>query len=472
MSGEVEKLPDLTREHRDYLWQSGWPLHLLYTHQQHVIERLYYGDLKELHEIVFQCGRRVGKTGVLTWDAHTFCCRNPGVIVVYLAPTWKQLRNIVEPHLRRYIADMPVAMQPEYRRHEGELRYPNGSVMYLAGCERGSEERLRGMEAHRWYVDEGSSVAGLEYLVNDILVPMSLTTDAVGIISSTPPKQPAHEFARVYCANAEREGRLVHLTVHDATHIKRETIARLCKAAGGADSITWRREYLAELVFDTEAAVVPEFVRNEAQIVEERKRPPFCKKYVVGDIGFVDLSFWVFAYVDFEHATVVIEDELVFSGKATSDQVPFLRAKEKELWGNDRPTRLVDASDMVRIEFERTDRECSVGPVDNRDLDATVNAMRLATQRLSYRIHPRCTHLISHLRNATWNRQRTSFERIDGFGHFDGCAALMYLLKHASTRVNPFPDVPPEANREEWHIPARRTGTGAQGLARLKRRSG
>jgi hypothetical protein len=477
LTADVERLPDLTRDHRDYLWESGWPLHLLFGHQRRVIERLHHGDLADHHEVVFQCGRRVGKTGVLTWDANTFCHRTPNVVAVYLAPTAKQLRAIVEPHLRRYIADMPEAMRPEYRRHEGELKYPNGSILYLAGCERGSEERLRGMEAHRWYVDEGSSVAGLEYLVNDILVPMSLTTDAVGIISSTPPKQPAHEFARVYCANAEREGRLVHLTVHDATHIRPETIARLCKATGGADSITWRREYLAELVFDTEAAVVPEFTRYESEIVEERERPAYCRKWVVGDIGFVDLSAWLFAYADFEAATIVIEDELVFSGKATSDQVPFLKAKERELWGepandNAKPIRLVDASELVRVEFPRTDPAYSVGPVDNRDLDATINALRLATQRLRYRIHPRCRHLISHLRNGTWNRNRTSFERVDGFGHFDFVAAIAYLLKHANTSTNPFPAVPEEASRENWAIPARRPGTGAQGLARIKRRSG
>ncbi len=448
---------------------------MLYSHQREVIRRLHHGDLATHHEVVFQCGRRVGKTGTLTWDANAFCSRNPGVVVVYLAPTAKQLRAIVEPHLRRYTADMPESMRPEYRRHEGELRYPNGSVLYLAGCERGSEERLRGMEAHRWYVDEGSSVAGLEYLVNDILVPMSLTTDAVGIISSTPPKQPAHEFARVYAANAERDGRLVHLTVHDAAHIKRETIARLCKSAGGEDSITWRREYLAEMVFDTEAAVVPEFTRLEAQIVEDRPRPPFARRYVVGDVGFVDLSAWLFAYVDFENALIVIEDELSFTGRAASDQAAALHAKERELWpsfraanDNGRPERLADAEPLVRVEFERALKGYAVGPVDNRDLDATVNALRVATQRLRYRIHPRCRTLISHLRNATWNRQRTGFDRVEGFHHFDFVAALMYLNKHASFSVNPFPDRPPEATRENWAIP--HSKPRPNGLAALKRR--
>jgi hypothetical protein len=470
----VEQLPDLTRDHRDFLWERGWPTHLLYSHQQDVIRRLYFGDLADLHEVVFQWGRRSGKTGVLTWDAHTFCSRNPGVVVVYLAPTAKQLRAIVEPHLRRYIGDMPEAMRPEYRRHEGEIRYPNGSILYLAGCERGSEERLRGMEVHRWYVDEGAFVVGLEYLVNDILVPMSLTTDAVGVISSTPPKQPAHEFARVYCANAEREGRLVHMTVHDATHLNPETIARLCKTNGGEDSITWRREYLAELVFDTEAAIVPEFVKLEPQIVEERKRPTHCKKYVVGDIGFVDLSAWLFCYVDFEHALLVVEDEMQFTGKAASDQASELRRREVALWGepandNAKPQRYVDATDLVRVEFPKGEPGYNVGPVNNQDLDATVNGLRRATQERRYRIHPRCRQLIAHMKMGTWNKRRTEFERVEGYGHFDGIAALMYLVKSASVRTNPFPSVPPEATREDWAIPAQRPGTGAPGLAQLKR---
>jgi hypothetical protein len=244
--------------------------------------------------------------------------------------------------------------------------------------------------------------------------------------------------------------------VHDARHLKTETVMRLCRKTGGEESATWRREYLALDVYDSESSIVPEFVKHESEIVEACTRPEYCDKFTVGDIGFVDLSFWLFGYYDFERALIVVEDELVFSAKATSDQVPALRKREVELWGaQSKPTRWVDASPLVRAEFTRADRDYAVGAADNRDLDATVNQLRLATQRLRYRIDPRCRQLIAHLKNGTWNRTRTGFERVDGFGHFDGVAAMVYTAKHCLTNRNPFPSPRDVLSHEDHVFPSR-----------------
>jgi hypothetical protein len=313
--------------------------------------------------------------------------------------------------------------------------------------------------------------------VQSIVMPQTLTTNGRIIMIGTPPVHPAHDFAQVYCKRAAAEGKIVEKTIHDAKHIDPERVVEYAKEEGGEDSIAWRREYLVQDVYDSESAIVPEFTRHESAIVEERKRPRFAKRFVVGDTGFVDLSFWLFAYVDFEEAVIVIEDELVFTATAASDQAKVLAAKERALWGNwatpandnGKPTRLADAADLVRVEFPKGEPGYNVGPVNNQDLDATVNRLRRATQEHRYRIAPKCKNLIAHVKMGTWNRQRTSFERVAGYGHFDGCAALAYLVKHVNLKSNPFPDVPPEANREDWHIPAQRPGTGAPGLAQLKR---
>jgi hypothetical protein len=471
----VEQLPDLTRDHRDHLWSEARPFHLLYSHQRG-ISRAYHESADTALEVVLKCGRRFGKSAWCVWEAITAGLRNPGWIILYAAPTAKQLRSMIKPHVMRYVADCPEHIRPQVKWQDGEILFKNGSVIHLAGTDNGNAERLRGPEAHLCIVDEASFMAELSYLVEDIMSPQTATTDGRIIITSTPPKQPAHDFAQVYVPRATlgEDSLLIHRATTDAQHIKPERIERLKRKAGGEDSITWRREYLALDVYDTESSIVPEFVKHEAEIVAEMPRPAHFKRYVFGDIGFVDLSAWIFAYVDFERALLVIEDEMAFTGKAASDQARELRQRERELWGepandNARPQRYVDATDLVRVEFPKSVPGYNVMPANNQDLDATVNTLRVATQERRYRIHPRCRQLIAHLKMGTWNSRRTGFDRVDGFGHFDFVAALMYGWKHANMRTNPFPDVPPEANREDWYIPAQKPGKGAPGLAQLKR---
>jgi hypothetical protein len=466
---DAEKLPDLEPEHRAHLWQLGWPVHRLFRHQFELSEAF---NTSSARVFVVKCARRFGKSWWLCIEMLGFALRNPNARLLYLAPTAKQVRMIIEPHMHSILAECPAHLRPEHRRQDGQWNFPNGSILYMAGVDNGNAERLRGIETHLAGLDEPGSMSDLEYVVQSIVLPQTLTTDGRIVMIGTPPVQPAHDFARIYCARAAAEGRLVEKTIHDARHISPERIAEYAKEEGGEDSITWRREYLAEDVYDTESAVVPEFARNESVLVEERERPRYVNRYVIGDIGFVDLSFWLFCYVDFDDAVLVVEDELVFQHKAASDQAAELLAKERALWGDllKPPVRLCDAELLVLAEFSRADRRFAVGPVDNKDPDATVNRLRLATQRHQYRIDPRCRQLIAHVKSATWNKQRTSFERVDGFGHFDGVAALMYAVKHANIHgQSPYPALPEGANAADWKLPPQQS-KGADGWGALKRR--
>jgi hypothetical protein len=470
----VEQLPDLTRDHRDYLWKTGWPLHLCYSQQRDLSRRF---SEHERRVFVVKCARRFGKSWWACVEALGFALRTPNARILYLAPTAKQVRMIIEPHMHRILADCPASLRPDHRKQDGQWNFANGAILYMAGVDNGNAERLRGIEAHLVVFDEPGSMSDLEYVAQSIVLPQTLTTNGRIVMIGTPPVHPAHDFAQVYCRRAMLDGSLVEKTIHDAKHIAPEIVSEYAKEEGGEDSIAWRREYLVQDVYDSESSIVPEFTRLESELVEERERPRFARRYVVGDTGFVDLSFWIFAYVDFEKALLVVEDELVFTATAASDQAKALAAKERELWGswgqaandNGKPQRYADAADLVRVEFPKGEPGYNVAPVNNQDLDATVNALRRATQERRYRIHPQCRQLIAHVKMGTWNRQRTNFDRVDGYGHFDGVAALMYAVKHASIRTNPFPDVPPEANREDWYIPAQKPGKGAPGLAQLKR---
>jgi hypothetical protein len=54
-------------------------------------------------------------------------------------------------------------------------------------------------------------------------------------------------------------------------------------------------------------------------------------------------------------------------------------------------------------------------------------------------INPRCKQLIFHLKNATWNKNKTEYERsLDG-GHYDLIDALAYLVRNIAYTRNPYP---------------------------------
>ena len=60
-----------------------------------------------------------------------------------------------------------------------------------------------------------------------------------------------------------------------------------------------------------------------------------------------------------------------------------------------------------------------------------------------------CPELVGHLRAAIWNKQRTKFEFVDGFGHFDGVDALKYLCRHVVRGHNPWPSTAYDTGEED-----------------------
>lgn len=401
------------------------------------------------------------------WGKSFWCCvesvelalRVPGAQIRYAAPTAKMVRSIIEPVMRVVLRDCPEPLRPHHSRQEGVWRYPNGSEVHVAGCDQGGADRLRGTATHLGIVDEAGFVADVEYVVGDVLLPQTLTTGGELLVVSTPATTPAHPFQQM-CADAAASGAYAHRTIFDAPHIPRRLAEEYIEERGGIESTAARREYLAEHVVDEEGAIVPEFTREEPHIVQAVERPEHYDAYVVGDLGFVDLTVWLLGYYHFDMAVWVVERELVFRNASTGDMVPALKAAERELWGDKEPfIRIADAEPMVLREFTSGRNEQGeqhgyrVSKARNDELDAAVNGLRLATRKRGYRIHPSCKVTISHLRYGIWNRARTGFERMEGYGHFDGVAAAMYMERHVRRDRNPYPRLPPGVTLDTHWVP-------------------
>lgn len=462
-------------------WRAGRLDYALNSSQQ-ALRSLFYDA--PARRIVAKIARRWGKTRTCSVLAFESALKGPRRRILYAAQTQAAVREFVSPHFRDLAVDAPDDLKPELIG--GEMRFQNGSRIVLQGCDdQMKADRLRGPEAHDAFVDEGGFIPVLGYVVRDVIRPQLATTGGRMLIASSPPEAADHPF-ETFATEAEERGAFMRRDIYDAPHVPREEIAQWCADVGGEDSIAWMREGLALSVTDPTRAVVPEFSELEARIVRsDYERPEHFNCFVVGDLGYVDMTVVAFAFHDFERSTLVIEDELALR-RPTSDIVQrdasIIAAR---LWGERRPlVRKLDGPPITVADIARLERtELAQGAdspekwstVFNGDLSAAVNALRMRMKRGRLVVHPRCRTIIAHLRSARWNAARTSFERMqtdEGQHHYDGCAAVVYLAREVRARehVNPIPPVPHGATPYTHRIPAELTQTGRE--QKLKRAFG
>lgn len=401
--------------------------------------------------VVYDIARRWGKSFYFATEAIETCLATPGGRVPYACGTVTSLREFIVPIFAQIIATAPLDVRPEIVGDE--VRFQNGARIVFAACEdRAKAERLRGPKSHKIIVDEAGFIPVLSYVVNSVLLFQLAGTGGKLLMGSSPPESPSHPFVEFY-QRAEADHAAMTATIYDTPLLTTEDIGELCYACGGADSVTWRREGLAEFITDPTRAIVPEFTTLQSKLVEaytpvtpDGYDKPSVDRYIVGDLGFVDLSAVLFAEWDFNGAMLSVIDEH-FSERTTTDLLQHaVDDIAKERWGHEPVYRRhMDASARARADLQRLQddgdptAENAWRAANNQERDVLVNRLRLATSRLRYRIHPRCENLIRQLRHGVWNERRTDFARADGYGHFDGVAAMMYLERHVDRTHNPTP---------------------------------
>jgi hypothetical protein len=437
------------------LWHRGDLSHLLHKTQEQLRDAYLRSTSRRY---VICCARQLGKSYLACTLGCEQCLQLPGSQVRYAAPTAKMVQKIIEPLMfRKILAECPPELKPRYWRQEGLWSWPNGSEFHVAGTDKGGAERLRGTGTHLGIIDEAGIIDDLDYLVSDILMPQTITTNGRILELSSPPRTPAHPFQR-HCQEAEEAGAYQHRTIYDAPHISDAQREEYMEESGGPDTSTWRREYRAQFVVDEESAVIPEFSRHEADVVGELELPNYRNAIVAMDVGYTDLTAALLGYYHWDAAKVVVEDEAVLQHATSGPINDAVKAREAERWGTKKPqTRVVDAPQIVVADLNALHPGQPWREARKDDKDAQINALRLAIARHDVLIHPRCKVLISHLRHAVWNKARTSYERSGDHGHFDAVDAMVYLLRHVDRHSCPIPDLLPH-QRPDTHWTIGRTG--------------
>lgn len=424
-------------------WQTGRLRYKLDS-----LQRKCYDRIEECAgaSFYFNKARRVGGSYLLTVRAVEQCIRKPNAQVRYAAPTTKALRKIVSPNLRKVLADCPQGMRPKWSTLEQEYRFPNGSILALAGCDAQRYEDLRGTEADEIYMDEVGFIDELDYILNDVLLPQVQDTGGRVVMVSTPARSPSHPSVRL--ANEHRAaGQFFECTVWDNPRKTRaehelffKRLARGVPLDAFYRSSMFRREYLAEFIVDETRAVIPEWTKERAlECTMDLPMPSAFDAYAGIDIGFRDGCAYVLGYWDFPNARLVITDELLQFGQgdANNKSVGLLdtfqknaaKIDEERLGAFKRPLRMCDHDLIAADELNRRKFYCR--PADKRDKEIRVNHLRELIRDGKLILNPRCVKLNAQLFGTIWNEQRTSFERNDG-GHGDLLDALIYL----STVVN------------------------------------
>lgn len=389
--------------------------------------------------------RRIGKTVFLSGMAVFECLAKPGARVLFLSKTTENLREIIDQGMSVVLATCPDSIRPTYKERSSKFVFPNGSEIRLKGLDKAGGDSVRGVKADLIVFDEACFMNDLRNLVKDIAMPMVIANHGYMLFGSSAPSSPGHESLSII-QECEAEGTLVKRTIYDCPRWTERQIEQFKREAGGEETTTFRREYLCELVADSERAILPAATAKKMEAIVKTPEPLTYTpdRYVALDIGYRDLTVALFAYWDYLRGKLVIEDELVLKeNTATTDNIAKgIREKEQQLWGGSKPYKRVSDTDprliadlrkLSGIEFVATKKDNLMAQVNN------ANIMILNEQ---IEIHPRCKVLPTHMKYGLWNKQFTMFERSDALGHCDAVAALVYLIRNITKNHNPIIEQP------------------------------
>jgi PBSX family phage terminase large subunit len=413
-----------------------WRLHAGQT-------KMYNAIKGASHKIyVINSSRRLGKSFLLCLLALEHALKHDGIQIKYAAPNQKMARKIVFPLIQQILEGCPTEIKPKFHRHDGEFIFKNGSVITVCGTEMGQVDGLRGTACDLALIDECGFMDNLTYVIDDVLMPQMLDRpNSRMILASTPPVSPDHPYVTKYIKNAMENGAYAKFTIYDNPRLHPDQIEEFKKEAGGDTSTTWRREYMAEIVTDTDNAIFPEATADSfmEQIVFEIPRPTFFIPITAIDLGYIDYTGVLFGYYHFLLNKIVIEDELLVNRTNSALLIDMIKTKEVALWGKTPvKNRVVDGPALVIADLNEQHRFGCRTP-DKGDFVARVNRARVDLAAEKVIINPRCEKTRTQIQHSVWDSSRKSFARNSSGGHFDLAAAFIYLIAHINRTSNPYP---------------------------------
>jgi hypothetical protein len=426
---------------REILWRKGKVSDFLLDSNQKILRDQLKSTKRKTHVALFsrQSGKSYGALGIAAEELLT----RKNITICYVAPRLKQGKKIVKSTFDEIFKSCPQDIKPKFDRDSSTYIFPSTkSKLELYGFNAEEIESARGPKAHMIIVDECGFMNDLKYGLKSVLYPKLNSTKGSMLLISTLPRSQGHEFWSIV-KEAEYKETLLNRNIYQCPRYTQEDIDGFAEEVGGYDSVDFKREYLNIMITDEDHAVIPE-ANDEvlAKIVKQYNRPAYYDCYVSMDIGVKDLTGVLYAYYDFITGKVVIEDEATFKGKSftTANLASSIKKIEEYLWNLKKPfLRVSDNNNLILLNDLSIDYGITFIPTAKDNKHAWLNQIRILIAEERIVINPKCKQLIFHLKNATWNKNKTDYERsLDG-GHYDLIDALAYLIRNISFTRNPYP---------------------------------
>jgi hypothetical protein len=407
-------------------------------------------ELKRGNMFLLECHRRYGKSTVCSVLGTEIAEKYPNSIVRFVAPTIKQADDIFKPIFSELFLDHP--NPPEWKENKKQYHFKNGSKISIHGTENDQMEALRGLRSDATFVTEIRDIAKLAYLINDILLPQTLTTLAPIIFDSTPAKDMTHYYYTLKDM-LDLTNSSITFTLDDNDKIKESVKKKWIEQAGGMNSPTVQREYFCKRIKDESLHVIPEWEEKYVINKSLSSNFPFYHKYVAMDMGVRDNTSILYAYYDYVDATLRIFDEDLVNGDQLTTELisSMIKDKETKLFNNKYTGNILHQPDRVfRRIADNTNPQLlndlshtygiSFIPVVKTNLQAMVNKVRIWSRAGRIEIHENCKYLIKCIDSAMWkDGKKDDFARSDLYGHFDALAALVYLVRAIDENTSPLP---------------------------------
>ena len=169
------------------------------------------------------------------------------------------------------------------------IEFANGAFIELAGNSTKAErEKLRGKDSSMFVIDEAQSHQGLGYLITSIIQPIVKGRNGVMILSGTGPITAGGVWEQII--NDETWSK------HTATMEDNPTIPAgalqdvLTENGWDENNITYRREYLGQIVYDTNRLIVPQ---RSYYTLSDIKNRTFDACIIGVDFGYSDYNAFV-----------------------------------------------------------------------------------------------------------------------------------------------------------------------------------
>jgi len=354
----------------------------------------------------------------------------PGVSILITA----KHKDLIEQNLflpmKQIVAEEKIDGAFDFSRNPIRMTFlPKNILCFCAGAKDDrAEDGIRGMTIQAWLGDEIT------------LYPESFFNMAMSRLSHEPrvafltcnPDMLTHFVYRKWIAT--REAKNFKFSLTDNPSLDPGYIEKLKK---GYTGVYYTRYIEGEWGGSDDSLVIPEYFEARDEILQTRDLPPSYVPMMSLDVGWRDFTFALFGYYDFADDMIVIDDEVVIKKNMNTEMLARMtKEKEDELFGKPCVARFTDI-DLRLIEDMSVLHSLHFIPTRKDDKEAAINNLRILIKNRKIRINSKCVELDKHLSGAFWNDRRTTYERTEECGHFDGVDALIYFVRNIIRR-NPY----------------------------------